>query len=156
MLRTLGGLVLDEVRLVDDHAAEAEVAEPPHVAVEHLVVDHDDVGEAVDRVTVAVDHGGRAVRRPQADLAGPVDLDDARDDHQQRIGVRRLRGEQRLGRLAQARLVGEQEGPVTGRRGGDQLRLVGHQLPVAWDSARGPVPAEPCTPGLRYRPARMS
>jgi hypothetical protein len=46
------------VRLVDDHAAQAEVAEPSHVAVEHLVVDDDDVGESVDRVTVAVDHGG--------------------------------------------------------------------------------------------------
>ena len=61
VLRALGGLVLDEVRLVDDHAAEAEVAEPADVAVEHLVVDDHDVGEAVDRVAVAVDHGGRAV-----------------------------------------------------------------------------------------------
>ena len=88
VLRALRGLVLDEVRLVDDHAAEAEVAEPAHVAVEHLVVDDDDVGEAVDRVAVAVDHGGRAVRRPAAGLAGPVGLDDVRHDHEQRIGVR--------------------------------------------------------------------
>ena len=128
VLRALGGLVLDEVRLVDDHAAEAEVAEPAHMAVEHLVVDDDDVGEAVDRVTVAVDHGGRAVGRPEAGLARPVGLDDVRHDHEQRVGVRRLRGEQRLSRLAQARLVGEQEGPVAGRGGGDQLRLVRHQL----------------------------
>jgi hypothetical protein len=118
------------VRLVDDHAAEAEVADPAHMAVEHLVVDDDDVGEAVDRVPVAVDHRGRAVRRPEAGLAGPVGLDDVRDDHQQRVGVRRLRGEQCLSRLAQARLVGEQEGPVAGGGGGDHLRLVRHQLPA--------------------------
>ena len=49
VLRALRGLVLDEVRLVDDHAAEAEVAEPADVPVEDLVVDDDDVGEAVDR-----------------------------------------------------------------------------------------------------------
>jgi hypothetical protein len=92
-----------------------KVAEPADVPVEHLVVDDDDVGEAVDRVAVAVDHGGRAVRRPEAGLAGPVGLDDVRHDDEQRVGVRRLRGEQRLRGLAQARLVGEQEGPVAGR-----------------------------------------
>jgi hypothetical protein len=32
------------------------------VTVEHFVVDDDNVREAVDGVTVAVDHGGRAVR----------------------------------------------------------------------------------------------
>ena len=48
VLGALRRLVLDEVRLVDDHAAEAEVAEPADVAVEDLVVDDDDVGEAVD------------------------------------------------------------------------------------------------------------
>ena len=78
VLRALRGLVLDEVRLVDDHAAEAEVAEPADVPVEHLVVDDDDVGEAVDRVAVAVDHGGRALRGPEAGLARPVGLDDVR------------------------------------------------------------------------------
>ena len=39
VLRALRRLVLDEVRLVDDHAAEAEVAQPAQVPVEHLVVD---------------------------------------------------------------------------------------------------------------------
>ena len=112
MLRALRGLVLDEVRLVDDHAAEAEVAEPADVPVEHLVVDDDDVGEAVDGVAVAVDHGGRAARRPEPGLARPVGLDDVRDDDEQRVGVGRLGGEQRLGGLAQAGLVGEQEGAV--------------------------------------------
>ena len=71
VLRALRGLVLDEVRLVDDHAAEAEVAEPADVAVEHLVVDDDDVGEAVDRVAVAVDHGGRPVAASRARPRAP-------------------------------------------------------------------------------------
>ena len=89
VLRALRGLVLDEVRLVDDHPAEAEVAEPADVPVEHLVVDDDDVGEAVDRVAVAVDHGGRPVRRPEPGLARPVGLDDVGHDDEQRVGVRR-------------------------------------------------------------------
>ena len=38
-----------------------KVAEPADVAVEHLVVDDDDVGEAVDGLAVAVHDGGRAV-----------------------------------------------------------------------------------------------
>ena len=121
VLRALRALVLDEVGLVHDHAAEAEVTEPPPVPVEHLVVHHDDVGEPVDRLAVALHHGDRAVRRPAGRLAGPVGLDDARHDDQQRVGVRRLRGEQRLGRFAQTRLVGEQERPVAGRGRGDHL-----------------------------------
>ncbi len=128
VLGALRLLVLDEVRLVHDHAAEAEVAEPADVAVEHLVVDDDDVGEAVDGVAVTVDHGGRVPRRPQLGLAGPVGLDDVGDDHQQRVGVGGLGGEQGLGGLAEAGLVGEQEGAVAGLGGGDQLRLVPHQL----------------------------
>ena len=50
-------------------------------------------------------------------LAGPVGLDDVGDDDEQREGVRGLRGEQRLRGLAEAGLVGEQEGavPVGGR-----------------------------------------
>src|SRR5262249_27251740 len=47
VLRALRGLVLDEVSLVYDHAPEAEVTEPAHVAVENLVVEHDDIGESV-------------------------------------------------------------------------------------------------------------
>ena len=122
--------------LVHDHAAEAEITEPPQVAVEYLVVEHDDVGEAVDSLAVALHHGGRAVRRPAGRLTGPVDLDDVRHDDEQRVGVRRFRGEQRLGRFAQTRLVGEQERPVAGSGCGDQLPLMRHQL----QARRG----EPC------------
>ena len=55
------------------------------------------------RVAVAVDHGGRPVRGPEPGLARPVGLDDVRHDDEQRVGVGRLRGEQRLGRLAETR-----------------------------------------------------
>ena len=71
VLRALRLLVLDEVGLVDHHAAEADVAEPADVSVEHLVVDDHDVGEGVDRVAVAVDHGGRVVRASRGRPRGP-------------------------------------------------------------------------------------
>ena len=122
--------------LVHDHAAEAEVTEPAPVAVENLVVEHDDIGEAVDSLAVALHHGGRVVGSPSGRLTGPVGLDDVRHDDEQRVGLRPLRREQRLGRLAQTRLIGEQERPVTGSGRGDQLPLVRHQL----QARRG----EPC------------
>ena len=127
VLGPLRGLVLDEVRLVDDHAAEAEGAEPADVPVEDLVVDDDDVGEAVHVVAVAVDHRGRVGGGPDVGLAGPVGLDHVGHDHEQREGVGGLGGEQRLGGLAEAGLVGEQEGAVTCGGGRDDLRLVRHQ-----------------------------
>jgi len=105
------------VRLVDHHAAEAEPAEPPEVAVQQLVVHDDDVGETVEVVPVPVHHRDRAARGPDVRLARPVVLHDVRDDDEQRVGARHLGGEQRLGGLAQPWLVGEQEGAVTGRRG---------------------------------------
>jgi hypothetical protein len=101
------------------------------VPVEHLVVDDDDVGEAVDRVTVTLDHGRDPLRRPDPGLAGPVGLDDVRYDDQQRVRVRRLGSEQCLCRLAQTGLVGQQEGAVPGRGGCHELCLVRHQLPAA-------------------------
>ena len=145
VLRALRGLVLDEVRLVDDHPAEAELAEPADVPVEHLVVDDDDVGEAVDGVAVALDRGGLAAGGPQAGLAHPVRLDDVGHDDEQGIGLRRLGGEQRLGRLAQPRLVGEQEGPVTLRGRGDQPGLVRHELAAAGRRAGRRARAGACT-----------
>ncbi len=53
VLRALRLQVLDEVRLVDHHAAEAHRPEPRHVPVEHVVVHDDDVGERVEGVAVA-------------------------------------------------------------------------------------------------------
>ena len=123
--------VLDVVRLVDHHRAQTQLSEPAHMPVEHLVVDDDDVREAVDRVAVAVDHRRGVARRPQHGLARPVHLHHVRHDDEQRVGVRRLRGQQRLCRLAQAGLVGEQERPVPRRRGGDQPALVRHEFQPA-------------------------
>ena len=91
----------------------------PTVAVEHLVVDDDDVGEAVDGLAVALDHGRRAVRRPAGGLAGPVGLDDVRHDHQQRVGVAASAASSACAVLPRPGLVGEQERPVAGRGRGD-------------------------------------
>ena len=121
-------LVLDVVRLVDHHAAEPVVADPVDMPVEHLVVDHDDVGEPVDRLAVAVDHGHRPAGRPPLRLTRPVGLDHVGDDGQQRVGARDLRGQQCLRRLAEPGLVGQEEGPVARRHGGQQTRLVGHEV----------------------------
>ena len=135
--RALRRLVLDEVRLVDHHAAEAERAEPADVPVEDLVVDDDDVGEGVDLAAVTVDHGGAAAGRPALGLAGPVGLDDVGAHHEQRVGVGGLRGEQRLRGLAEAGLVGQEEGAVPLSGGGDHARLVRHQLELAGGVERG-------------------
>ena len=72
----------------------------------------------------------------------PVGLDDVRHHGEQRVGVRGLRGEQRLGGLAQAGLVGEQEGAVAGLR-----------------RRRPPRPGAASAPGRRApagRPARAA
>ena len=130
-------LVLDEVRLVDDHAAEPEVAEPADVPVQELVVHDHDVREPVHPVAVAVDHGGPAERRPQPDLVRPVRLHHVGHDDQQRVGVGRLGGEQRLGGLAEPGLVGEQERAVAAGRRRDDLGLVRHQLPAARETDTG-------------------
>jgi hypothetical protein len=128
VLGTLRGLVLDEVRLVDDHAAEAVRPEPADVPVEDLVVDDDDVGEAVDGVTVAVDDRRRTSRRPELRLARPVRLDDVGHDDEQGKGTSSIGSQQRLSRLAETGLVGQQEGAVSFGSGGDHLGLVVHQL----------------------------
>ena len=135
VLGALRALVLDEVRLVDDHAAEAEVAEPADVPVQELVVHDHDVREPVDPVAVAMDHRGPALRRPQPDLVRPVRLHHVGHHDQQRVGVGRLGGEQRLGGLAEPGLVGEQERAVPAGRRRDDLGLVRHQLPAVRERA---------------------
>ena len=116
------------MRLVDDHPAEAERAEPADVPVEDVVVDDDDVAEGVDVLTVTVDDGGAVLRGPHGGLARPAGLDDVRYDDEQRVGVDGLRGQQGLGGLAETRLVGEQEGAVTVLGLRDNLGLVRHQV----------------------------
>ncbi len=127
VLGALRGLVLDEVRLVDDHAAEAELAQPTDVPIEDLVVDDDDVREAVNGVPVTVDDGRRALGGPEVSLARPVGLHDIRHDHEQRVGVGCVGREQCLGGLAQAGFVGEQERAMARGCCRDHLRLVRHQ-----------------------------
>ncbi len=106
------------------------------MAVQHLVVDDDDVGEAVDRLAAAVNHGDAARGRPAGGLTGPVHLDHVGHHAQQRVRARGLRGQQRLGGLAQARLVCQQERAVSACRRGEQSSLVGHQLEAGRQSHR--------------------
>ncbi len=125
---TLGGQVLDEVRLVHHHRAEAQRRGPGEVAVEDLVVDHEDVRERVHVLPVAVDDGDAAVRGPQGHLAGPVDLDDVRHHGEHRVRVRHRGCDERLCRLPQSGLVREQEGTVAAADRLEDPRLVVHEV----------------------------
>ena len=131
VLGTLGLQVLDEVRLVDDHPLEAEPTEPADVAVEDLVVDDHDVAEGIHVVAVAVHNRCRAAGGPQTDLASPVGLHDVGHDHQQGIRVGCGGGQQRLRRLAEPRLVRQEERAVAALDLLDETRLVAHELEVA-------------------------
>ena len=116
VLGALRRLVLDEVRLVDDHAAEAVVADPADVPVEHLVVD--DRRCRRSRRCRRRRRGsrwrcGRGSRRSTS--RAQLVLTTLGTTTSSGIGVGGLRGEQRLRGLAEARLVGEQEGAVTQR-----------------------------------------
>jgi hypothetical protein len=146
----LGALVLDEVRLVDDHPAEAEGAEPAHMPVQYVVVDDDEVREGIDGVAVAVDDGGGPAGSPELGLVRPVGLDDVRDHREQRVGVCCVGREQRLCGLPKTRLVGEEECPVARRRRGNDLGLVPHELATARDLQRGRARQR----HARRRPAR--
>ena len=124
VLGALGVAVLDEVRLVDDHALEAQGTEPADVPVEHVVVDDHHVGEGIEVLSRAVDDRGRALRSPQLHFPGPVHLHDVGHHHQQRIGAGHLRGEERLRGLAEAGLVGQEVGSMAIARTRHEFCLV--------------------------------
>ncbi len=88
VLGTLRGEILDEVRLVDDHAAQPDRGEPGHVPIEDLVVHDEHVGERIDVVAVTLDHRGTTLWSPALDLARPVHLHDVGDDDEQRVRAR--------------------------------------------------------------------
>ena len=87
--------------------------------------------------------------RPDRGLARPVGLHDVGDDGEQRERVGGLRGEQRLRGLAEAGLVGEQEGAVPVGRGLDQLGLVVHQLAALRAAGCRAARAAACRPRRR-------
>ena len=87
MLRAFRFEILNEVRFVNDHAFEAETTEPPDVAVEHFVVDDDDIAEGVDGVTVTMHNSRSATGRPEFYFAFPVGLDDVGYNDKQWIRV---------------------------------------------------------------------
>ena len=126
------------------------------VPVENLVVDDHDVGERIDVVAIAVHDGRDALRRPLLDLARPVDLHDVRHDDDERIRARRLGGEQRLRGLAEARLIGEQVGAVTGPGALDEAALVTHELFAAGGRERAGLRAGPSTRLRRPTPSRTT
>jgi hypothetical protein len=124
VFRALRIAILDEVRLVDDHAFESECSQPAHVAVEYVVVHDHDIGESIEVLTGAMDDRRRPLRRPELNLSRPVHLHHIRHDDEQRIGARNLRGEQRLRGLAEPGLVRQQVAAMSLAGARNELGLV--------------------------------
>ena len=124
-LMGLGAVVLDELRLVEDHATPADLGELRGVDAQHRIGGDDEVG-AVDRLGDGLAPAAVGVRQGAHDevgdelrgLAGPR-ADDARggDDEHRPVELARLVGAgeqcQGLHGLAQAHVVGE-DAPETG------------------------------------------
>ena len=119
--------ILDEVRLIDNHALEPESLQPADVAVENVIVDDDDICISIQIFPGAVDDSCCLVWSPEFDFARPVHLHDVRNDDKQRVGVADRGGEQRLGGLAQARLIGQKVAAVAISRARDEGSLVVEQ-----------------------------
>ena len=106
-LGALGLRVLDEVGLVDDERAQPEAAERLAVGGDDLEVhDRDLVGRR--RRRAPLDDRDPAVGQPLAGLALPDALERGGADHDGREGVVGLERGQRLHRLAEALLVGQE------------------------------------------------
>ncbi len=64
--------------LVDHHALESHLSNPVEVAIEHLVVNDDHVGERIHVLSIAVNHGGATAGDPALNLARPVHFHNVR------------------------------------------------------------------------------
>ena len=128
VLRTLRLQVLDEVRLVNDHALEAQLTQPGEVTVENFVVHDEDIGEGVNVGSVTMDHGGSAARNPALNFARPVHLHNVRHDSQQREGVSHRGSDEALGSLTETRLISQQERAVALANSLNESHLVWHEL----------------------------
>ncbi|MEA2144081.1 MAG: SWI/SNF-related matrix-associated actin-dependent regulator of chromatin subfamily A-like protein 1, partial [Solirubrobacteraceae bacterium] len=106
-LRALGLRVLAVVRLVDDERSRAQAGELVAVGGDDLVVDDRDVAGGRDGDT-PLNHRDAAVRQPAARLALPVELERRRADDHCGEGVVGLQRGERLDRLAEALLVGQE------------------------------------------------
>jgi hypothetical protein len=58
VLGALGLLVLDEVGLINHHAPEIKFGQPPHVAIENVVVHDKNIAERIELGAVPVNHSG--------------------------------------------------------------------------------------------------
>ena len=120
--------VLDEVGLIDDHAAEIKLRQPANVAVEDVVVDDENVAESIQLTPVTVNNGDAARGDPLVDFPGPVHLHHVWHDDEQWKRFGDFGRHQRLSGFTQPGLVGEQEGPMTATHSFNELGLVDHQF----------------------------
>ena len=138
-LRALGARVLDVVGLVEHERLRLRQRQPRAVGVDDVVVEDRDVGE-LRRGAGAGHDRDRALGQPALGLALPVELQARRADHHRRVGVVGLQRGQRLDRLAEPLLVG-QERPPRLQRVGDAGALERPQLAAerGLDLQRRPV-----------------
>ena len=108
------GVVLDEVSLVEDHARPANRMKPGCMGLEQIVVD-DNPARRTNvfwSIGSAADHLDRRFGIDEPDLSPPVELQRGRADHQDRaLGRGDLHGHDRLARLPEPHVVGENRSP---------------------------------------------
>ena len=110
-LAARAGVVLQVVRFVEHQRRPRHAQEAVDVPAEDVVVDDDPLGGRGDR-RAALDHQDGGVRRDDADLTRPVALDGGRADDQPGPAGREVpQRDDRLARLAEAHVVGEDRAP---------------------------------------------
>ena len=126
------GVVLDEVRLVEDHAGPGHAVQPRGMGAQQVVVhDHPARRAAILRpIGLSADHldGGIGLHEP--DLAPPVQLQGGRAHHEDRA-LRRgdLHGDDGLARLSEPHVVGEDRAALRDQEC-DPVRLVRIEQPL--------------------------
>ena len=130
-LRPRRARVLQVVRLVQNERARLQLGQRVGVPVEDVVVEDDDLRLAglvrPGGFRAAAQHRDAAVRQPVLRLALPDELHARRAHHDGREGVVRLDRGERLYRLAEALLVGD-EGAAPLERVADSGALEGVEL----------------------------
>ena len=108
-LGALRGRVLAVVGLVKHQGAGGDGRERTQACGDDVVIDDGHIGRLHRAVPArAGQRLGAAVRQPQRELAQPVQLEARRADDDRRVGVVGLERRERLDRLAETLLVGEE------------------------------------------------
>ena len=100
---------------------EIEFGKPANVAIEDVVIDDEDVAKRVELCTVTVHNSWSTLWKPLVNLSQPVCFHHVGHHDKQGKSTGHLSGDQCLRRLAQTRLVGQEETSVSRANGFDKL-----------------------------------